>query len=42
VARRLVIATVVITIASGVDYFFGLRRLTREAEAARATGASPG
>ncbi len=33
----LVIATVGITIASGVDYFFGLRRLLREAEAARRT-----
>lgn len=35
----LVYATVGITIISGVDYFFGLRRLLREAEARRATEA---
>ena len=32
----LVLAAVAITIASGVDYFFGLRRVLREAEAQRA------
>jgi CDP-diacylglycerol---glycerol-3-phosphate 3-phosphatidyltransferase len=31
----LVIGTVAITVASGIDYFFGLRRLLREAEADR-------
>jgi CDP-diacylglycerol---glycerol-3-phosphate 3-phosphatidyltransferase len=31
----LVLAAVAITIASGVDYFFGLRRVLREAEAQR-------
>jgi CDP-diacylglycerol---glycerol-3-phosphate 3-phosphatidyltransferase len=36
----LVYATVGITIVSGIDYFFGLRRLLREAEARRATEAS--
>ncbi len=35
----LVYTTVGITIISGVDYFFGLRRLLREAEARRATEA---
>ena len=37
----LVYAAVVVTIASGIDYFFGLRRLLREADAQRvATGAA--
>jgi CDP-diacylglycerol--glycerol-3-phosphate 3-phosphatidyltransferase len=36
----LVFATVAITIVSGIDYFFGLRRLTREAEARRAAEAA--
>ena len=36
----LVDATVVITIVSGIDYFFGLRRLLREAEARRAAEAT--
>lgn len=35
----LVDATVAITIISGIDYFFGLRRLMREAEARRAAEA---
>jgi CDP-diacylglycerol--glycerol-3-phosphate 3-phosphatidyltransferase len=37
----LVYATVVITVVSGVDYFFGLRRLLREAEQRRLANASP-
>jgi CDP-diacylglycerol--glycerol-3-phosphate 3-phosphatidyltransferase len=36
----LVLGTVVITIASGIDYFFGLRRLTREAQAEAAAEAA--
>jgi CDP-diacylglycerol--glycerol-3-phosphate 3-phosphatidyltransferase len=36
----LVYAAVVITIVSGVDYFFGLRRVLREAEARRAETAA--
>jgi CDP-diacylglycerol--glycerol-3-phosphate 3-phosphatidyltransferase len=35
----LVYATVAITIVSGIDYFFGLRRLMREAEARRSAQA---
>jgi CDP-diacylglycerol--glycerol-3-phosphate 3-phosphatidyltransferase len=35
----LVLAAVAITIVSGIDYFFGLRRTLREAEARRAPGA---
>ena len=39
----LLYAAVAITVASGVDYFFGLRRLVREAEIRRArAGAGPG
>ena len=34
----LVYAMVAVTIASGVDYFFGMRRLLREAESRRAAG----
>jgi CDP-diacylglycerol--glycerol-3-phosphate 3-phosphatidyltransferase len=34
----LVYAMVAVTIVSGVDYFFGMRRLLREAEARRAAG----
>jgi CDP-diacylglycerol--glycerol-3-phosphate 3-phosphatidyltransferase len=34
----LVYVTVTITVASGIDYFFGLRRLLREAEAHRGVG----
>lgn len=34
----LVYAMVAVTIASGVDYFFGMRRLLREAESRRAVG----
>jgi CDP-diacylglycerol--glycerol-3-phosphate 3-phosphatidyltransferase len=36
----LVYSTVAITIVSGIDYFFGLRRLLREAEARRAAEAT--
>jgi len=35
----LVYAAVAITIVSGIDYFFGLRRVLREAEARQAAGA---
>jgi CDP-diacylglycerol--glycerol-3-phosphate 3-phosphatidyltransferase len=38
----LVYAAVVITIVSGVDYFFGLRRVLREAEARRSETAAAG
>lgn len=34
----LVYAMVAVTIVSGIDYFFGMRRLLREAEARRAAG----
>jgi CDP-diacylglycerol--glycerol-3-phosphate 3-phosphatidyltransferase len=34
----LVLGAVAITIVSGIDYFFGLRRVLREAEARQATG----
>jgi CDP-diacylglycerol--glycerol-3-phosphate 3-phosphatidyltransferase len=36
----LVYVTVAITVVSGVDYFFGLRRLLREAEDRRRRGPS--
>ncbi len=36
----LLYAAVVITVVSGIDYFFGLRRLMREAEARRQTNAA--
>ncbi len=38
VVEGLVYAAVVITIVSGIDYFFGLRRVLREAEARKAAG----
>lgn len=41
-ADALVYLAVVITVVSGVDYFFGLRRVMREAEARRAAGAPAG
>ena len=36
----LLYVAVVITVVSGIDYFFGLRRLLREADARRQAGAS--
>ena len=39
--EALVYGAVAITIVSGVDYFFGLRRVLREAEARREAGAVP-
>ncbi len=36
----LVYSTVAITVISGIDYFFGLRRLLREADARRSSAAS--
>ena len=37
----LLYVAVAITVISGIDYFFGLRRLLREAEAKRAAGQAP-